>query len=349
MVLVAILGFGFACFLALLWGRCRTYVVEWFAAFYTVVIGGFLLVASRTPFLAGLAPFTSPQRGTVTVSESGLELETADVTRRTAWSAFVSVGIGPDRVYVASRPARSLLLTRRSFASDEEWSTFVDAIRRFGPPARQLAALPAESETPAPSPEPVPLGAPMSHEGPSLSVDVVVEAEDLLEISAASRLVHAPSRVPITVVYMVLLFVVLWLFLGATVAVLTLPVGFAVGYWILPALMSTALFERRMGKARMRVMRRIAGRQQRQGASLPFAARATLDNDAFTWTSPNGTTIRAWHAITDCVVKKERLVIRLAPLQYAIIPRRAFPDDAAWNAFVDFAMQAKAKATVPAN
>jgi hypothetical protein len=83
----------------------------------------------------------------------------------------------------------------------------------------------------------------------------------------------------------------------------------------------------------------LARRQVRSGGqSFPYAVRATIDPENFTWETERGVQIRAWSSLPFVGIKRDALVIRLAPQLLALVPKRAFATEAAWLEYTGLAV-----------
>jgi hypothetical protein len=302
-----------------------------YLSLFIASIGGIgIAFAIRSSYVATL----EKMRGPITATDAGVE---ADGQLRCEWSKHLSVAIAPDRVYCVGRPSRSVLATRSSFESDDEWSRFVATVEAHVPNATRLDALPAPEEVAPLAVAPVPPRETSVPDG-AISVEFVLEARDVLQ-QAPLGLGRQPGRAFATVMYMTVGFVVIGVFMSWTIAVASLPLTFAVGWWILPAVRATGLNQRLLAKSQRGGEQILRRRQARAGRpELPYAARATIDPERFMWETDRGTRIVPWSSIFGVGVKHDALVVRLEPRLVAIVPKRAFATDAAWDEFTELAI-----------
>jgi hypothetical protein len=321
--------FGASC--ALLWGRCTTQSVVYVSLAFAVLGGLACALAVRSMYVGRL----DAMHGTITASDAGVAV---DAQLRCPWSARPSVALAPDRVYLVTRPSRSLLATRASFESERAWQSFVDTVARHAPKAARLDALPARSEPAPPVVTPVPVRDLNVSRVDGITVEFALEARDALNY-APLGLGREPGRAVATAMYMVLGFFVFGVVMSWTLAIWLLPVLFAVGWWVVPAVRATSANQRLMRSSRARADRMLGRRQVRSGGlPFPYAVRVTIDPEHFTWETERGVQIRTWSSLPFVGIKRDALVIRLAPQQLAVVPKRAFATEAAWLEFTDLAI-----------
>jgi hypothetical protein len=160
----------------------------------------------------------------------------------------------------------------------------------------------------------------------SIVIECEITDEDLAAYASAVRRAPVGRRgfAAVTVLYELMLFFATAAFTRSwTIAVVVLPVGFVVGWFILPPLLQR--------RSRSRVSRR------RSGARMPYRALVSMNETEISQHTDYGSSSRRWFAVEDVLESDAGLYVRTTPFTSVLIPRRAFSSDVAWRAAIDFA------------
>ena len=83
--------------------------------------------------------------------------------------------------------------------------------------------------------------------------------------------------------------------------------------------------------------RQMSNRLLSEGQNKGFYGQCELEAgpDSLTEVGPSGSTIRNWSSVERVAVTPSHLFVYTSGIEAYVVPRRAFPEEAAFNAFVD--------------